>query len=80
MGENYNPTEFTGSSFRNILLTELKDGSGEYSYFAVFKLWLTNEKAFQNFLKTHEEETIGLEIDGFVTPYYVPTSNPKLLQ
>ena len=77
MGENYNPTEFTGSSFRNILLTELKDGSGEYSYFAVFKLWLTNEKAFQNFLKTHEEETIGLEIDGFVTPYYVPTSNPK---
>jgi len=28
-------------------------------------------------LKNHEEETIGLEIDGFVTPYYVPTSNPK---
>ena len=77
MGENYNPTEFTGSSFRNVLLTELKDGSGEYSYFAVFKLWLTNEKAFQNFLKDHEEETIGVEIDGFVTPYYVPTSNPK---
>lgn len=77
MGENYNPTEFTGSSFRNILLTELKDGSGEYSYFAVFKLWLTNEKTFQDFLKDHEEETIGLEIDGFVTPYYVPTSNPK---
>jgi len=77
MGENYNPTEFTGSSFRNVLLTELRNSSGEYSYFAVFKPWLTREKAFQNFLKNHEEETIGLEIDGFVTPYYVPTSNPK---
>jgi len=77
MGENYNPTEFTGSSFRNVFLTKLKDGSGEYSYFAVFKLWLTKEKAFQDFLKDHEEETIGLEIDGFVTPYHVPTSNPK---
>lgn len=76
-GENYNSTEFHGSLFRNILITELKNSSGEYSYFAVFKLWITKEKNFQNFLKGYETETIGVDIDGFVTPYYVPTGNPK---
>jgi hypothetical protein len=75
--ENYDSTEFTGSSFRNILITKLKNSSGEYSYFAVFKPWITKEKAFQNFLKQYEEEYIGVSIDGFVTPYYVPTSDPK---
>lgn len=75
--ENYDSTEFTGSSFRNILITKLKNSSGEYSYFAVFKPWITKEKAFQNFLKQYEEEYIGVSIDGFVTSYYVPTSDPK---
>ncbi len=76
-GENYNATEFTGSSFRNIFITKLKNSSGEYSYFAIFKPWITKEKAFQSFLNEHEEEYIGVSIDGFVTPYYVPTNDPK---
>lgn len=76
-GENYNATEFTGSSFRNVFITKLKNSSGEYSYFAVFKTWITKEKAFQSFLNEHEEEYIGVSIDGFVTPYYVPANDPK---
>ena len=77
LGENYNKTEFTGESFRNVLITKLKNSSGEYSYFAVFKPWMTKEKGFQEFLAQHENETIGVDIDGFVTPYYVPATNPK---
>ena len=77
LGENYTPTEFTGSYFRNVLITQLKNSSGEYSYFAILKLGITREKAFQDFLKNNEGKTLGLEIDGFVTPYSVPTSNPK---
>ena len=76
-GENYNATEFTGSSFRNVFITKLKNSSGEYSYFAVFKTLITKEKAFQSFLNEHEEEYIGVSIDGFVTPYYVPANDPK---
>ena len=40
-GENYNATEFTGSSFRNVFITILKNSSVEYSYFAVLNTWIT---------------------------------------
>jgi len=35
--ENYNKTEFTRKDFRTIYITKLKNTSGEYSYFGIFK-------------------------------------------
>ena len=37
--ENYNKTEFTRKDFRTIYITKLKNTSGEYSYFGIFKAW-----------------------------------------
>jgi hypothetical protein len=76
--ENYDNTEFTGSFFRHVLITQLKNSSGEYSYFAVFKTYIWTNSKFQEFLSKHEGEYIGVSIDGYVTPYYVDTSNPKV--
>jgi len=77
LGENYNKTDFDGSTFRNVLITELRNSSGEYSFFAIFKPNITKKKAFDEFLDGKEGETIGVDTDGFVTPYYVPDTNPK---
>lgn len=75
LASNYNATEWERKDFRNIFLTELKDSSGEDSYFAIFKPWLTNRGGFENFLIQHADEYIGVNIDGFVTPYYVQAGN-----
>lgn len=75
---NYDATDFTGSSFRHVLVTKLKNSSGEYSYFAVFKTYLLTNSKFQKFLTNYEGKYIGVNIDGYVTPYYVGTSDTKV--
>lgn len=77
MGENYNQTDFNRDSFRNIFITKLLNSSNEYSYFALFKAWPWNTK-WNTFLNDHKGETIGVLIDGFVTPVTISTSDPML--
>lgn len=68
--ENYNSTEFTRKNFRNVYLTRLKNSANEYSYFALFKIWPW-EKEWQNFLDENLNQSVGVSIDGFVTPVQV---------
>ena len=37
--DNYNPTDWDRSDFRNVYITELKTSGNEYANFAIFKLW-----------------------------------------
>lgn len=71
LGQNYESTEFTRSTFRNIYITQLKNSANEYSYFALFKTWPWESK-WNTFLKDHQGELIGVSIDGFVTPMQIP--------
>ncbi len=70
--ENYNPTEWNRSDFRNIHITQLRTANNESSYFAIFKPWPNKQESFLNFLNSHRGEYLGVSIDGFVTPYLVP--------
>ncbi len=70
LAENYNSTEFTRKNFRNVYLTRLKNSANEYSYFALFKIWPW-EKEWQNFLDENLNQSVGVSIDGFVTPVQV---------
>jgi preprotein translocase subunit SecD len=70
--ENYNPTEWDRSDFRNVHLTQLRTADNTYSYFAIFKPWPNKQSPFFNFLDAHRGDYIGVNIDGFVTPYLVP--------
>ena len=68
--ENYNKTEFTRKDFRTIYITKLKNTSGEYSYFGIFKAWPLSSK-WNEFLNKYIGQTVGVSIDGFVTPVQI---------
>ncbi len=68
--ENYNVTEFTRKDFRNVYVTKLKNTSGEYSYFAIFKAWPWSGK-WNEFLNKYSGQIVGVSIDGFVTPVQI---------
>lgn len=70
LAENYNTTEFTRRNFRNIYITKLKNSGNEYSYFALYKIWPW-EKEWENFLNGNVGQSVGVNIDGFVTPVQV---------
>ncbi len=72
--KNYDATEWDRSDFRNVYITKLKTNSGEKSYFAIFKLWPNKVEAFNAFLKKYNGQYIGVNLDGFVTPYSVDTT------
>ncbi len=71
---NYDATEWDRSDFRNVYITKLKTNSGEQSYFAIFKLWASKTEAFNSFLKKYNGQYIGVNLDGFVTPYLIDTT------
>jgi hypothetical protein len=73
LATNYNNTDWDRNDFRNVYITKLKASNGEYSYFAIFKLWPNKLKSFNGFLSKYEGQYIGVSIDGFVTPYFVST-------
>lgn len=73
---NYDLTEWDRSDFRNVYITKLKTNSGEQSYFAIFKLWPNKVESFNTFLKQYEGQYIGVNLDGFVTPYFVDSTQP----
>lgn len=68
--ENYNKTEFTRKDFRTVYITKLKNTSGEYSYFAIFKAWPWSS-GWNEFLNKYFGQTVGISIDGFVTPVQI---------
>lgn len=70
--ENYNPTEWDRSDFRNVHVTELRNTDKTYSNFAIFKPWPNKQGPFFDFLDSYKGEYIGVSVDGFVTPYLVP--------
>lgn len=70
--DNYNPTEWDRSDFRNVHITELRTADNSYAYFAIFKPWPNKQGAFFNFLNEYKGDYVGVNIDGFVTPYLVP--------
>ncbi len=72
--KNYDATEWDRSDFRNVYITKLKTSSGENSYFAIFKLWPNKVEAFNTFLQKYNTQYIGVNLDGFVTPYLVDTT------
>lgn len=71
---NYDATEWDRSDFRNVYITKLKTNNGEQSYFAIFKLWPNKIEAFNTFLEKYNTQYIGVNLDGFVTPYLVDTT------
>lgn len=75
LSENYNETEFNRNSFRNIYITQLKNSSNEYSYFALFKTWPWNTK-WGTYLSDNAGREVGVSIDGFVTPVQIPAVQP----
>lgn len=70
--ENYDPTGWDRSNFRNVHITELKTTNNTYSYFAIFKPWISKQADFNKLLDEHKGEYMGIDTDGFVTPYLVP--------
>ena len=78
LATNYNPTDWDGKDFRNIYITKLQNSTGTESYFAIFKLWPTKSVEFNKFLTEHENQTVGVSTDGFVSPVQVPTGTNKL--
>lgn len=75
LSENYNETEYSRNSFRNIYITQLKNSSNEYSYFALFKTWPWNTK-WSTYLSDNAGREVGVSIDGFVTPVQIPAVQP----
>jgi preprotein translocase subunit SecD len=73
LAENYNSTEFDHKIFRNIYITELPSTSGEDSYFGIAKPWPHKKASFDNFLNEYADQYVGISIDGFVTPVYIPS-------
>jgi hypothetical protein len=69
---NYDYTEFTRSSFRTIHIKRLPTVSGEEAYFAIYKPWIFVAPSFNSMLKENAGEIVGINTDGFVTPYTVP--------
>ena len=76
--DNYNPTDWDRSDFRNVYITELKTSSNEYANFAIFKLWPNRQSEFNTFIGQHKGEYLGVSIDGFVTPYLVPFDDTSI--
>lgn len=72
LGENYESTEFSRTSFRNVYVTQLKNSANEYSYFALFKTWPWDSK-WKTFLEENAGQIVGVSIDDFVTPVQIPT-------
>ncbi len=72
--KNYDATEWDRSDFRNVYITKLKTNNGDRSYFAIFKLWPNKTEAFNTFLAKYNGQYIGVNLDGFVTPYLVDTT------
>ncbi|MDY0097119.1 MAG: hypothetical protein RBS01_02100 [Candidatus Dojkabacteria bacterium] len=70
--ENYDPTPFTRTSFRNVYITQLKNSNNEYSYFALFKTWPWGNE-WKTFLQENAGQTVGVALDEFVTPVQIPT-------
>lgn len=71
--ENYEPTKFTRDFFRNVYITQLRNSANEYSYFALFKTW-PFEKDWTTFINDYSGQTVGVSIDGFVTPVQISAS------
>lgn len=74
LGDNYDSTPFTRTTFRNIYITKLKNSAGDYSYFALYKTWAWKAD-WKEFLRENVGQTIGVSIDGFVTPLQIPSGN-----
>lgn len=74
MGENYDATDWDQEDFREVYIPKqkLRTSDGTYRYFAIFKQRASKRRELNQFLKEKQGETIGVEIDGFVTPYQVP--------
>ena len=70
--ENYEPTGWDRSDFRNVHITELRTADNTYAYFAIFKTWPNRQAEFNRFINNHRGEYLGVDTDGFVTPYLVP--------
>jgi len=72
-GNNYNPTDWDYNDFRTIHIpkNKLRASDGSYRYFASFKPKVNKQNEFTNFLKEHQSEYMGVEIDYFVTPFQV---------
>ncbi len=75
LATNYDSTDWSRQDFRNIYITKLRNSSGTYSNFAIFKLWPSQLEKFDTFLKDHNGQYIGVSIDGFVTPHLVDTTS-----
>lgn len=76
--ENYEPTGWDRTNFRNIHITELKTTDNTYTYFAIFKPWVSKQADFTKLLDTYRGEYLGIDIDGFVSPYLVPLEEQKI--
>lgn len=75
LGTNYDSTEWSRDDFRNVYITKLRTSNGDYANFAIFKLWPTSEEKFSKFLLQYNGQYIGVDIDGFVTPYTVDATS-----
>ena len=60
------------------VLTELKTTDNTYTYFAIFKPWVSKQADFTKLLDTYRGEYLGIDIDGFVSPYLVPLEEQKI--
>lgn len=69
--ENYDTTQFTRTSFRNVYITQLKNSNNEYSYFALFKTWPWGSE-WKTFLEDNTGQIVGVALDEFVTPVQIP--------
>lgn len=74
MADNYNDTTLDSSIFRNIHIALLPDSNGTDSYFGIAKVWPNKQQEFRNFLTENTGKSIGLKIDGFVTPMSISDS------
>ncbi|HBB64562.1 hypothetical protein A3K02_01630 [candidate division WS6 bacterium RIFOXYD1_FULL_33_8] len=77
LDSNYDKTEFTRETFRNVYITQLKNSGNTYSYFALFKTWPWSGE-WETFLKDNTGQTVGVSIDGFVTPVQIPADQSNL--
>lgn len=75
LSTNYDSTEWSRSDFRDVYITKLRNNSGTYSNFAIFKLWPAQLEKFNTFLEKYNGQYIGVSIDGFVTPHLVDTTS-----
>jgi len=75
LGTNYDATEWDRSDFRNVYITKLRTSSGTYANFAIFKLWPAGEEKFNKFLLQYNGQSIGVDLDGFVTPHVVDATS-----